>query len=537
VPASVQEVTQAPGRPLDASTRQFMEPRFGYDFSRVRVHTDARAAASADAVDARAYSVGSNIAFAANEYEPTTQRGRDLIAHELAHTIQQSRGTGRSASRASTSDGHERAADAASAAVMRGANFAVNLSPSEVGLARKPADIEERAAAVAEAEATVGRIDEELAEEGEHEDPAATQMGRPRRTRSRFDPGGFTDTEAAAVLGEAQDRLKLGSMALVLAERQARRRAFWDRNPSYTDSHVREAHELDMYWDPSQESFVRWPYVSNQERLVLADPDARRLYSDRLWDLTENKAVKKGRFARAMGFVCKHTEPCSSNQEHIRRDIEGGMSREEAIHRGMARTVFFGATMALPGKGPSGPIQIGPRVRPATTFGEPATATPRFGPAERPATPVSDPIMTTGGKSGGPPRAGKAPAEEGAIPEATADAPTGPIKEGTPSPYEVVGEYRILGSKGLKGKTFEREIWGLEATVKPTTQRGTGPVKKFMDDLIGEAKAAGASELRIVGQAVGNRFIRTMRRTVEARGGRFTRVDAVTVEMVVPVPK
>jgi hypothetical protein len=77
------------GAPLDAATRAFFEPRFGHDFSRVRVHTDERAAQSARAVNALAYTLGGDVVFAAGRYAPETQAGRRLLAHELVHTIQQ----------------------------------------------------------------------------------------------------------------------------------------------------------------------------------------------------------------------------------------------------------------------------------------------------------------------------------------------------------------------------------------------------------------------------------------------------------------
>src|SRR5690242_20057476 len=77
---------QAAGQPLDATTRAFMEPRFGHDFSRVRVHTGPEAAQSAAALNARAYTVGPAIVFGAGEYAPATAAGRKLLAHELAHT-------------------------------------------------------------------------------------------------------------------------------------------------------------------------------------------------------------------------------------------------------------------------------------------------------------------------------------------------------------------------------------------------------------------------------------------------------------------
>lgn len=76
------------GRPLDDNERAYFEPRFGHDFNRVRVHTDARAAESAASLKARAYTFGSDIVFGAGEYGAATG-GRRLIAHELAHVVQQ----------------------------------------------------------------------------------------------------------------------------------------------------------------------------------------------------------------------------------------------------------------------------------------------------------------------------------------------------------------------------------------------------------------------------------------------------------------
>jgi len=137
-PSIVHEVLRSPGQPLDVETRVFMERRFGHDFSRVRIeaprlsqsgltispandpsereaderaeqvlqdssrdlaradfsqvriHTDSRAAESSRAVNARAYTVGQDIVFSAGSYAPGTEAGRRLLAHELAHTIQQS---------------------------------------------------------------------------------------------------------------------------------------------------------------------------------------------------------------------------------------------------------------------------------------------------------------------------------------------------------------------------------------------------------------------------------------------------------------
>jgi outer membrane protein OmpA-like peptidoglycan-associated protein len=85
---------QGSGQPLPESERAFFEPRFGYDFSRVRVHADAPAAEMARAVQAQAFTLGHSIVFGAGQYSPGTQRGRSLMAHELTHVLQQRSSTG-----------------------------------------------------------------------------------------------------------------------------------------------------------------------------------------------------------------------------------------------------------------------------------------------------------------------------------------------------------------------------------------------------------------------------------------------------------
>lgn len=91
-PSPVAESLARAGAPLDAGTRGFMESRFGHDFGRVRIHADAGAAASARAVGAHAYTVGSHIAFDTGRYAPHSGTGQRLLAHELAHVVQQGGG-------------------------------------------------------------------------------------------------------------------------------------------------------------------------------------------------------------------------------------------------------------------------------------------------------------------------------------------------------------------------------------------------------------------------------------------------------------
>jgi hypothetical protein len=99
VPPVVNDVLRSAGHPLDPSTRVLMEDRFGHDFSKVRVHSDPLAANSASAVNAQAYTVGSQIVFGAGRYN-STAGGQHLLAHELTHVVQQGGAAGTSLQRA-----------------------------------------------------------------------------------------------------------------------------------------------------------------------------------------------------------------------------------------------------------------------------------------------------------------------------------------------------------------------------------------------------------------------------------------------------
>jgi len=92
VPPIVHDVLGSSGQPLDPATRDFMEPRFGHDFSQVRVHSDGKAATSSRSIQALAYTAGRDIVFAPDQYSPQTESGKRLLAHELAHVVQQGEG-------------------------------------------------------------------------------------------------------------------------------------------------------------------------------------------------------------------------------------------------------------------------------------------------------------------------------------------------------------------------------------------------------------------------------------------------------------
>ena len=119
IPPVVRGVLATSGEPLAAATKQTMEAHFGHDFSHVRVHADRRAAESARAVDARAYTVGSHIAFGRDRYAPDSTSGRRLLAHELTHVVQQGEASASSGAQPPTA-AHEHEADRAAETVAAG---------------------------------------------------------------------------------------------------------------------------------------------------------------------------------------------------------------------------------------------------------------------------------------------------------------------------------------------------------------------------------------------------------------------------------
>jgi outer membrane protein OmpA-like peptidoglycan-associated protein len=126
------------GKPLDPAAHAALAPRFGHDFGNVRVHADAAAAASTAATNARAFTIGEDIAFAAGEYAPHSAAGQALIAHELAHVVQQSRGSGRAGGCGGDA---EQRADAAAARAVAGHDVApAALGNAPAGMQAKPDD-------------------------------------------------------------------------------------------------------------------------------------------------------------------------------------------------------------------------------------------------------------------------------------------------------------------------------------------------------------------------------------------------------------
>lgn len=120
IPESVNEVLRSPGQQLNTNVRSLMEPHFNHDLSKVRVHTNNKAAESAKAVNALAYTVGQHMVFGRGQYSPNCAVGQKLLAHELTHTLQQKNISMSSINRlevSSPNDQHEYQADQAAESV------------------------------------------------------------------------------------------------------------------------------------------------------------------------------------------------------------------------------------------------------------------------------------------------------------------------------------------------------------------------------------------------------------------------------------
>src|SRR5262249_47136366 len=124
-PDLVHRVVNSPGQALDRSTRSWMESRFHRDFSDVRIHHDARAAESARTLNAQAYTVGQNVVFDTSQYQPHTRAGRELLAHELAHSLQQHKTIPPSGAlrMGETHEAAEREADASARRIVSGGSY------------------------------------------------------------------------------------------------------------------------------------------------------------------------------------------------------------------------------------------------------------------------------------------------------------------------------------------------------------------------------------------------------------------------------
>lgn len=292
------------GRSLEAPTRRTMEERFGGDFSGVRVHDDAHAAATADGIGAAAFTVGQDIVFGAGEYAPSTSRGRQLLAHELAHTVQQ-RGRLDNAPPLAPGSRLESNAEAAGRAVANGLPVTQPLGSGGVGVARQLA-----------ARPKKEWIDDQLGEEIEAIDEALMQALKQHES-------GGADTDVA--LFSAWWWRQQLEAAAERSREEARKRAYARREAAYQAAHpldtaqllaghaiaraaIRPAY-LDAYNDEQLEDSARILRVKLRRRPEYPDRDSDLRYLDEL----TTEIARRAAIAETMAVV---TGPGEEPEEH-----------------------------------------------------------------------------------------------------------------------------------------------------------------------------------------------------------------------------
>ena len=217
----------SPGQPLDQGTRDFMESRFGNDFSEVRVHSDTSAAESADALSADAYTTGRDIYFAAGKYAPASQEGQHLLAHELTHTVQQANGAMPLATSRSgdvligdINDPLEGEAQRAADMVVGGRGSGPHISPDATAAVRREPD-SPWDEIVHEAEATGDALEKGAKAAGSGFASAANAFGRGMAAGTRGVASGAQAVGSAVVRGAETAgewlETKAGSLAKMLA--------------------------------------------------------------------------------------------------------------------------------------------------------------------------------------------------------------------------------------------------------------------------------------------------------------------------------
>ncbi|MFZ7128586.1 MAG: DUF4157 domain-containing protein [Desulfobacterales bacterium] len=543
-PAGVREVLRSSGHPLDPAIRDVMEPPFGHDLSRVRVHTDAAAGQSALEMNAHAYTVGNDVVFAPGRFAPDSDKGRRLLAHELTHVVQQG-----------------------------GVAAAVQRQPDA------PDPDAERAAAVAEAEAVASVTSEELEAQVDAEEALKLNFRRRKdkryawslglKDRTRLKKAGelppklqqeiavklnfFTGEAKAAYLrtiSPALAEFPSDQVIAVLSARPGAGAGVEQKTPG-------------LACDAAQKEFVlRYEGEPEKTRCmdITTDPEFANAYFDAniksaagyAVDGTTWENVEYDRF-RVMLVTYKN-----GRSEYFLMDEVGN------FHYGTKPLVILAPTFLKRKNGLVYPVHsdgiyfnetLTPRIisyknglRYQTkelrdlynllqiagahasilgaygagvgSFKASINAFRRLGPATLPGRPLTGRITKRAPSKGG-------------VPEPVSDeADTQRMRAGEPS-GEVVGDYRVIGDKGLKGETFERNITGLfDKNGRKTDIR---PIMKLAETFIQEARAAGAKELKITGDFIRNENVLRIRRFAEFFGGTARRTGAKPLEIIIPL--
>jgi hypothetical protein len=360
-----------------------MEGAFTADFSAVRVHAGPASERVASGLGARALTAGRDIVFGPGMFRPYTPAGDRLLAHELAHVVQQAGGLPRAAIDRGAADPLEQAAETAADQAVTSGRVA-GLAPVSPGrgesLAYALSHVVQRGSGVSA-----------IQRAPDNEDDYAPVVKGPPPIGSPllpYDPnmcGGRRcltdkDIDPANLSRIPMSQAELNAEAARLGEKQGKRRRFWDSMEKYPTAIIenfllpqeyfrKSMTDLDTYWDG--EGFRRFPEIDREESEVLDNDEARLIY-DEAWNRAVYQPEEESAFHKAMSWICRYTNPCHDNMEEYHKDLESGMSVQDAQARGLVRIGLFFLPLGQPN---DIPIKEEPAT-PLVPTGEPAQIGP-----------------------------------------------------------------------------------------------------------------------------------------------------------------
>lgn len=543
--SGVREALGGSGQPLDAATRAWFEPRLGRDLGGVRLHADANAGRSAQAVGAEAYAVGNRIAFAPGRLAPGTGEGRRLLAHELAHVARHDDGV-------------------------------VRRQPA-------PDPVGERAAAIAEADAEASVTTEQIEAQSDAEEALKLDGRRHGDKRYAWAQGRKDNARLAKVLDlPARLRDEIGVKARFFT---GEARAAYIRTVAAALAEFPYGQVGDILampgakpaepagidgaglCDPGRKEFLLQnegaPHTARCVD-VAADPDFMARYFDSnirkavgyavggtSWDNVaygrfkvmvvhyRNGAIDYFVLDEIGNFHTGNGAAITLDHSYVTRDngliypVHRGeiyfrdwltpniLAYKNGLKYQVADLQELYTLLQVAGAHASILAAYGAV---AGSFKTSIEAFRRYGGVKLPGRPLTGSPLT--GK-------GQAP---GGVPEPILDeAPTRPtnVVAQAAEGGELIGGFRVIGTKELKGTTFERIITGLYST--QGRQSDIRPVMELARSFIDEARAAGASELRIRGEFIANRNVLGIERMAQLFGGTNRQIGPVTTEIVIPI--
>lgn len=538
----------AEGQPLPSSVTQHIGRSTSADLSSIRVHTDDGSHRTAEDLHANAFTIGRDIHFGAGQFRPGTPAGDRVIAHEVAHAIQpdDSSGAGEHATVSNRSDAAESEADDAAGAWMSGRSFA----PS----ARRHADI--------------------------HRDDK-TDDDKPHR--KTFLSEGFTGRETveeARLIAASKGWVVEGALhwnGRNWIGENVRRGTGKERAIAQVQLNLSQlpqtaealGGDIDIDAGFSDETpysttdtfDVRPPrFGEGTSETGEGESDGRSKEGDPTGTEKGSKEDATGTTGSGTGTGANELDPLTalssflldpSSLSELKKNttgesgspaggigwITGPLAKVLTVFAA-ALSIFTGPILKLFGKlGGFARKFLGPlfdrfrgffRMAPKMVPGGPKPPTPPVPPGA--ALPEGEALPGAGG------------AADDAVPREIPNESAITNRLGAPNEPlgERVGDYIVNGEKRLNGQTFEREILGLKFNgvrpVKPSFADVTRPIDEFFGSLIAEARAAGATELRIYGGAIRNPNVMRLGPYVEQRlGGTVVTIDSMTKEWRIPI--